>query len=176
PPAIGSRAHEGLRFDPQGNLYGISERTTGAIFKFVPDRRGDLSAGQLYALRVINDPGDGTGEAVWVALDRDAVRINSDDAADRARSGPCGTGRAIRVAHRLRGRADGPVFRPEQRDAVRGHPASRGRRPGQDARRPTGVGRRRADRARATGPAPGLRLLALLPQAALRDHVLLRDA
>ncbi len=82
-PAIGSRAHEGLRFDPQGNLYGISERTTGAIFKFVPDRRGDLSAGQLYALQVINDPGDGTGEAVWVALDRDAVRINSDAAADR---------------------------------------------------------------------------------------------
>jgi len=26
-PAVGARSHEGLRFDPQGNLYGISEST-----------------------------------------------------------------------------------------------------------------------------------------------------
>ncbi len=72
-PAIGSRSHEGMRFDPQGNLYGISETNPGALFKFVPDRRGDLSAGQLYALKVVNDPGDGTGQAVWVPLDRAAA-------------------------------------------------------------------------------------------------------
>jgi secreted PhoX family phosphatase len=82
-PAIGSRSHEGMRFDPQGNLYGISERNPGALFKFVPDRRGDLSSGQLYALKVTNDPGDGTGEAVWVALDRAASQVNSDLEADR---------------------------------------------------------------------------------------------
>ena len=82
-PAIGSRSHEGMRFDPQGNLYGISERNPGALFKFVPDRRGDLSSGQLYALKVTNDAGDGTGEAVWVPLDRTASQINSDAEADR---------------------------------------------------------------------------------------------
>ena len=58
-PAVGARSHEGLRFDPQGNLYGISESTpgvngSGAIYKFVPDRRGDLSSGQLYVLRVLS--------------------------------------------------------------------------------------------------------------------------
>ena len=56
-PAVGVRSHEGLRFDAQGNLYGISESTpgqngSGAIYKFVPDRRGDLSSGQLYVLKV----------------------------------------------------------------------------------------------------------------------------
>ena len=82
-PAIGSRSHEGMRFDPQGNLYGISETNPGALFKFVPDRRGDLSSGQLYALKVVNDPGDGTGPAVWVPLDRAASQINSDVEATR---------------------------------------------------------------------------------------------
>jgi secreted PhoX family phosphatase len=82
-PAIGSRSHEGMRFDPQGNLYGISETNPGAIFKFVPDRRGDLSSGQLYALKVVNDPGDGTGPAVWVPLDRAASQVNSDAEATR---------------------------------------------------------------------------------------------
>lgn len=82
-PALGSKSHEGLRFDPQGNVYGISETNPGAIFKFVPDRRGDLSSGQLYALKVVNDAGDGTGPAVWVALDRAAVQVNADAEATR---------------------------------------------------------------------------------------------
>ena len=42
-PAIGARSHEGLRFDKQGNLYGISETAPGYIYKFVPDKKGDLS-------------------------------------------------------------------------------------------------------------------------------------
>ena len=83
-PAVGARSHEGLRFDPQGNLYGISESTlgvngSGALYKFVPDRRGDLSSGQLYALKVLD--ASRTGAAVWVPLDREAVRVNSDNAA-----------------------------------------------------------------------------------------------
>ena len=83
-PAVGARSHEGLRFDSQGNLYGISESTpgvngSGSIYKFVPDKKGDLSSGQLYALKVA-DPSR-TGAAVWVPLDRDAVQINSDAAA-----------------------------------------------------------------------------------------------
>jgi len=44
---------------------------------------GDLASGQLYALKVVNDPGDGTGQAVWVALDRAAVQINADAEATR---------------------------------------------------------------------------------------------
>jgi len=81
-PAVGLRSHEGLRFDAQGNLYGISERANGAIFKFVPDRRGDLSSGQLYALKVSD--ASRTGAAVWVALDRAQSQINSDAAATAA--------------------------------------------------------------------------------------------
>jgi hypothetical protein len=87
-PALGARSHEGLRFDTQGNLYGISESTpgnagqSGAIYKFVPDTKGDLSSGQLYALKVL-DATTKTGPAVWVALDRDAVKINSDAEAIR---------------------------------------------------------------------------------------------
>lgn len=86
-PALGARSHEGLRFDVHGHLYGISESTpgnagqSGAIFKFVPDRKGDLSSGQLYALKVHD--ASKTGAAVWVPLDRDAVRINSDAEAIR---------------------------------------------------------------------------------------------
>lgn len=77
-PAVGSRAHEGLRFDSKGNLYGISETNPGYIYKFVPDRKGDLSSGQLYALKVTKAEGDRTGSAEWVPLDRKAVEVNSD--------------------------------------------------------------------------------------------------
>ncbi|HEU5305284.1 MAG TPA: alkaline phosphatase PhoX [Gemmatimonadales bacterium] len=83
-PAIGSRSHEGLRFDPQGNLYGIAESsppTGGYIYKFVPDQPGDLSSGQLHALQLVTPNADRTGEAVWVPLDRTAVQVSSDAAA-----------------------------------------------------------------------------------------------
>jgi hypothetical protein len=90
-PAVGARSHEGLRFDPQGNLYGISESRgianagqpgeSGAIFKFVPDRRGDLSSGQLYALKVLSGR---TGPAVWVPLQLDPTTFDSDAAAQAA--------------------------------------------------------------------------------------------
>lgn len=83
-PAIGARAHEGLRFDTRGNLYGISESNPGYIYKFTPDRRGDLSSGQLYALKITKADGDRTGEAVWLPLDRAAVQVNSNDAAAAA--------------------------------------------------------------------------------------------
>jgi secreted PhoX family phosphatase len=62
---------------------------SGAIYKFVPDRRGDLSTGQLYALKVL-DPSR-TGAAIWVPLDRQAVQVNSDAAAIAA--GATGWGR-----------------------------------------------------------------------------------
>jgi uncharacterized protein len=93
-PALGAKAHEGIRFDRHGNIYGISEtapttvlggqpRPGGYIFKFTPDRPHDLSSGQLYALKIVHDRGDRTGEAVWLPLDRDAVRIDADAEATR---------------------------------------------------------------------------------------------
>lgn len=80
-PAVGSRSHEGLRFDPQGNLYGISETNPGYVYRFVPDVKGDLTAGQLFVLKVVEATGDRTGKAVWVPLDRTAVRVDSAAAA-----------------------------------------------------------------------------------------------
>jgi uncharacterized protein len=80
-PAIGSRSHEGMRFDPQGNLYGISESSPpggGYLYRFVPDRQGDLSSGQLYVLKLVTPNADRTGEAVWVPLNRTLVQANSD--------------------------------------------------------------------------------------------------
>jgi uncharacterized protein DUF839 len=79
--------------DPQGNVYGISETAPvpvppagpgGYIFKFVPDRRGDLSSGQLYALKIIVPTGDRTGEAIWLPLDRAEVQVDADQAATEA--------------------------------------------------------------------------------------------
>jgi secreted PhoX family phosphatase len=83
-PALGSKSHEGLRFDPEGNLYSISESNPGYIYKFTPDRRGDLSSGQLYALKITEADGDRTGEARWVPLDRTAVQIDADAEATAA--------------------------------------------------------------------------------------------
>jgi len=83
-PAIGSRSHEGLRFDAAGNLYGISERSPGYIYRFTPDHRNDLSSGQLSVLKLVEDQGDRTGWGMWVPLDRTQVRLNSDAAADSA--------------------------------------------------------------------------------------------
>ncbi len=92
-PALGAKPHEGIRFDPQGNVYGISETAPvpvppagpgGYVFKFVPDRRGDLSSGQLYALKIVGFTGDRTGEAVWLPLDRAAVQVDADAAATAA--------------------------------------------------------------------------------------------
>lgn len=93
-PALGAKAHEGTRIDPQGNVYGISETgpTTrvgtpprpapgGYIFKFVPDQRADLASGQLYALKIVASTGDRTGEAAWIPLDRTLVTIDADQAA-----------------------------------------------------------------------------------------------
>ena len=112
-PALGAKAHEGIRFDGDGNVYGISETAPntivtppavpgqpppvpraapgGYVFKFTPDTRGDLSTGQLYALKIVVPTGDRTGHAVWLPLDRAAVQIDADVAATAA--GATGYGR-----------------------------------------------------------------------------------
>jgi hypothetical protein len=80
-PAIGRKSHEGMRFDPQGNLYTISETSPGYIYKFVPDVHGDLSSGQSYALKIITPTGDRTGEAEWMKLNQVQVEADADIAA-----------------------------------------------------------------------------------------------
>ena len=74
-PMLGVLAHEGIEVDPQGNVYVIDENRTGAIYKFVPDHYGDLSSGQLYVLKVMNNAK--TGEAEWVALDMGQAQISA---------------------------------------------------------------------------------------------------
>jgi len=85
-PALGAKSHEGMRFDRRGNLYGIAEsrgRTTanqsGGIFRFVPDRKGDLSSGQLEAF---DSPNQQDGEGIWLDLDRAQSQINADREAE----------------------------------------------------------------------------------------------
>lgn len=80
-PAIGARSHEGMRFDKQGNLYGISEVDPGSIFRFVPDRKGNLSSGTLAALKTVNGH---DGEGRWIEISDAEARVDSQAAAKRA--------------------------------------------------------------------------------------------
>ena len=87
-PALGSMAHEGIRFGKDGNVYMATDDDPGYIYKFVPDKKGNLSSGQLYALEITQDLGDRTGNGVWVALDRAAVQVNAvDEAAAKGATG-----------------------------------------------------------------------------------------
>ena len=97
-PAIGAKSHEGMRFDVDGNLYSISERTPGYIFKFVPDTKGDLSSGQTYALKVTQPSGDRIGGAEWIPLDRAAVQIDASAEADRVQATGYGRPEDVEIA------------------------------------------------------------------------------
>lgn len=79
--AVGRLAHEGIDLDADGNVYVVDEHRGrmsskgvltscddvspcgGGVYKFVPSTYGDLSAGDLYVLKV--DGPDGTGKASW---------------------------------------------------------------------------------------------------------------
>lgn len=78
-PQLGALSHEGLEIDAEGNVYVIDENRTGAIYRFVPDTRGDLSSGQLYALKAMS--ASKTGAAEWVALDMGQVQVSAREAA-----------------------------------------------------------------------------------------------
>ena len=78
-PQLGSLSHEGIEVDAEGNVYVIDEERSGAIYRFVPHKRGDLSSGQLYALKVMS--ASKTGAAEWVALDMVQVQISARVAA-----------------------------------------------------------------------------------------------
>ena len=49
---VPSVAHEGLRFDSQGNLYFVDENNSGSVYKFVPQSHGNLKVGQSFVLVV----------------------------------------------------------------------------------------------------------------------------
>ena len=55
---IPSVAHEGLRFDSQGNLYFVDEYNSGSVYKFVPRSRGNLKMGQSFVLVIDEYDGD----------------------------------------------------------------------------------------------------------------------
>lgn len=94
-PMLGRIAHEGIEVGPDGSVYVIDEFNGGSIYRFVPDRYGDLSSGQLYALQIqgISDAeqewaaydavaNPHTGSFAWVALDMAQVQIDARVAAD----------------------------------------------------------------------------------------------
>jgi len=78
-PALGRLAHEGIEVGPDGAVYVVDEQRGltdstgcdstpcgGGVYRFVPDRRGDLSSGKLYVLRVLdNTDSEGVGQAEW---------------------------------------------------------------------------------------------------------------
>jgi hypothetical protein len=73
-PALGSKSHEGMRFDWKGSVYGIAETSPGGIFRFVPDVKGDLSEGELSVYKSPNGR-DGAGE--WVPIPDAQARTNA---------------------------------------------------------------------------------------------------
>jgi hypothetical protein len=75
-PQVGRLAHEGIDLDSTGNVYVVDEYRGrsqgcngvvpcgGGVYKFVPNSYGDLSAGELYVLKV--NGADGVGKGEWV--------------------------------------------------------------------------------------------------------------
>lgn len=78
-PLLGALAHEGIEVDATGNVYVIDETPSGSLYRFVPHRYGDLSRGQLYALKVNGQAK--TGRADWIALDRAQAQVSAREAA-----------------------------------------------------------------------------------------------
>lgn len=92
-----SVAHEGVKFDSEGNLYFIDEWNSGSIYKYVPKVAGDLGVGQTFVLSIDDFAGSGgvasenwnstanssatrTGAATWVAItDADGVPLTTAD-------------------------------------------------------------------------------------------------
>lgn len=87
-PALGALRHEGIETDAKGNVYLTNSYGEGYLYKFVPKKRGDLSRGKLYALRVENHAR--TGRAKWVLLSGKRAKIDAIEAARAVRATPFG--------------------------------------------------------------------------------------
>lgn len=90
---VGILRHEGIEALGDGTVFVIDELNGGSIYKFEPTKRGDLSDGQLFALKLtgLDDAAQAwnpltadakVGAFEWVALDMDQVVIDADAAAD----------------------------------------------------------------------------------------------
>ncbi len=90
---VGVMRHEGIEALADGTVFVIDELNGGSIYKFEPSARGDLSDGQLYALKLtgLTDAqqlwnqatfAEKVGAFEWVALDMAAVVIDTDAAAN----------------------------------------------------------------------------------------------
>ena len=89
---VGILRHEGIAATRDA-VYVVDELNGGSIYKFVPARRGDLSVGQLYALKLTGladaeqlwDPATYSakvGDFDWVPLDMAQVVVDGDTAAN----------------------------------------------------------------------------------------------
>jgi hypothetical protein len=85
-PQLGSLSHEGIEVDAEGNVYVIDEDRRGSIYRFVPNKYGNLEKGQLQVLVVAG--GAKTGFASWVDLDMAQVQISARIAAQTAGGTP----------------------------------------------------------------------------------------
>ncbi|MFE9171861.1 alkaline phosphatase PhoX [Streptomyces kebangsaanensis] len=85
--------HEGIEALADGTVFVIDELNGGSIYKFVPTKRGDLSDGRLYALKIKGLSGaeqkwnsatydKKVGAFEWVALDMDKVVVDADAASN----------------------------------------------------------------------------------------------
>lgn len=83
-PLLGAMSHEGIALDDRGWVYLVDEYAAGGIYRFVPDRHGDLSSGELYALVLDADGTERTGPAHWLKLERAAVQVSARAAAAAA--------------------------------------------------------------------------------------------
>lgn len=90
---VGILRHEGIEALGDGTVFVIDELNGGSVYKFVPTKRGDLSDGQLYALKLdgLTDAeqkwssstyDQKVGSFEWVALDMDQVVVDADAAAN----------------------------------------------------------------------------------------------
>ncbi len=90
---LGILRHEGIEALPDGTVFVIDELNGGSIYKFEPARRGDLSDGQLYALKLtgLSDADQKWNQATidkkvgafeWVALEMEQAVVDADAAAN----------------------------------------------------------------------------------------------
>lgn len=90
---VGILRHEGIEALADGTVFVIDELNGGSIYKFEPTTRGDLSDGQLYALKLtgLTDAEqkwdgatyrDKVGAFEWVALDMNQVVVDADAASN----------------------------------------------------------------------------------------------
>lgn len=92
-PQLGVMRQEGIDVGADGAVYTIDELNGGSIYRFVPSVRGDLSDGQLFALKLtgLTDAEqkwnsatftDKVGAYTWMPLDMAQVVVDADAASN----------------------------------------------------------------------------------------------